>query len=82
MQGAAPQPGAGVTVPSPTPRNDELVPNLNNYVRSKLSKSEVPGFSDCTRALGEWEAFRTTFGLWQSPDKLAVSRLHILRIQH
>jgi len=49
------QPGAlpatGVTV-SPVPRNDE-VPNLNNYVRSKLSKSEVPGFSECARALGE-----------------------------
>lgn len=41
--------------PSPGPRGDELVPNnnLNNYVRSKLSKSEVPSFSDCARALGE-----------------------------
>jgi hypothetical protein len=32
---------------------DQLVGNLNNYVRSKLSKSEVPSFADTTRALGE-----------------------------
>lgn len=57
----ASQPGALAAVPSPSPvpmqpRNpDDLVPNnnLNNYVRSKLSKSEVPSFNDCARALGE-----------------------------
>lgn len=34
-------------------KHDELVPNLNNYVRGKLSKSEVLTFADCARALGE-----------------------------
>lgn len=38
---------------APPPKNDELVPNLNNYVRGKLSKSEVLTFTDCARALGE-----------------------------
>jgi hypothetical protein len=34
-------------------KNDELVPNLNNYVRGKLSRTEVLTFADCARALGE-----------------------------
>lgn len=60
MQAAAGPPppssmgGMAAASPSPVPRNDELlVPNLNNYVRGRLSKTEVPAFSDCARALGE-----------------------------
>eukprot|EP00882_Tetradesmus_deserticola_P018649 GHRQ01020029.1.p1 GENE.GHRQ01020029.1~~GHRQ01020029.1.p1 ORF type:complete len:407 (+),score=161.44 GHRQ01020029.1:535-1755(+) len=49
------QPGpatpAAVATPTAPGRNDELVPNLNNYVRAKLSKSEVLTFADCARAL-------------------------------
>ena len=43
----------GGAMAAPTSKNDELVPSLNNYVRAKLSKSEVLTFTDCARALGE-----------------------------
>lgn len=41
-------------MPRPAPKNEELVPNLNNYVRGKLSKSEGLTFADCARALGQF----------------------------
>lgn len=59
LAAAGSQPGG--VAPSPVPgmqqaargEPDQLVGNLNTYVRSKLSKSEVPSFADTTRALGE-----------------------------
>eukprot|EP00878_Enallax_costatus_P011642 GHUV01012151.1.p1 GENE.GHUV01012151.1~~GHUV01012151.1.p1 ORF type:complete len:380 (+),score=113.55 GHUV01012151.1:337-1476(+) len=43
----------GGAMAAPSSKNDELVPNLNNYVRARLSKSEVLTFTDCARALAE-----------------------------
>lgn len=57
--GTAPSPSPTPGAPSPAPlsrrETGELVASnlqLNNYVRGKLSK-DVPGFSECARALGE-----------------------------
>jgi hypothetical protein len=49
----APAAPAAVAVAAAPGKNDELVPNLNNYVRGKLSRTEVLTFADCARALGE-----------------------------
>jgi hypothetical protein len=53
MQAGAVAPAAPAAVAAAPGKNDELVPNLNNYVRSKLSRTEVLTFADCARALGE-----------------------------
>jgi hypothetical protein len=52
MQAGAVAPAAPAVAAAPG-KNDELVPNLNNYVRGKLSRTEVLTFADCARALGE-----------------------------
>lgn len=48
----------GGAMAAPPVKNDELVPNLNNYVRGKLSKSEILTFADCARALGALPVYR------------------------
>ncbi|KAF6252279.1 hypothetical protein COO60DRAFT_1704362 [Scenedesmus sp. NREL 46B-D3] len=48
---AGPAAPAAVATPAAPGKNDELVPNLNNYVRGKLSRTEVLTFADCARAL-------------------------------
>lgn len=53
MQAGAVAPAAPAAVAAAPGKNDELVPNLNNYVRGKLSRAEVLTFADCARALGE-----------------------------
>uniref|UniRef100_A0A383W189 SH3 domain-containing protein n=1 Tax=Tetradesmus obliquus TaxID=3088 RepID=A0A383W189_TETOB len=51
MQAGAVAPAAPAAVAAAPGKNDELVPNLNNYVRGKLSRAEVLTFADCARAL-------------------------------
>lgn len=43
----------GAPPPPPVGQPEELIPTLNVYVRSKLTRSEVLNFADCARALGE-----------------------------
>jgi hypothetical protein len=52
---------------------EELVPTLNQYVRSKLRSSEVLTFADCARALGERQAAG-----WP-PDRIRARQLGAAR---
>ncbi|KAF8062701.1 SPAC3H8.02 [Scenedesmus sp. PABB004] len=59
-------PGAALAQPA---RGEELVPNLNNYVRGKLSRSEALSFADVARALAH------ALGGGEGATKEVVSKL-------